>query len=97
VLGLTVKSAPRRAKVRVTCKGGGCPATAIRPKLRKRALDVGNPFGRRWLRPGAVVELRVTRARMVAEVVRYRIRSGGRYPQRADLCLAPGAKKPRRC
>ena len=36
-------------------------------------------------------------AGMVAEVVRYRTRSGGAAPKRSDLCLAPGAKQPRSC
>jgi hypothetical protein len=96
VLGLTVKRAPARARLRVTCHGGGCPSKPLRRKLKQRTLDVRGPFGRRWLRPRAVVEIRVSRARMVAEVVRYKIRAG-RFPKRSDLCLAPGAKQPKRC
>ena len=97
VLALTVKDAPVGATVRVRCTGGGCPSKVLSPKLKHGALVINSPFKRRWLRPGAVVEIRVSRAGMVAEVVRYKIRSGGKFPKRAALCLAPGAKKPTSC
>ena len=97
VLGLTVKDAPEGAKVRVSCTGRGCPPKVLSRKVKHGALLINSPFNRRWLRPGAVVEIRVSRADMVAEVVRYKIRSGGQFPKRSALCLAPGAKKVKSC
>jgi len=97
VLGLSIKAAPQGAQVRVTCRGRGCPSKALAPKLKNGDLAAGAIFKRRWLRPGAVIEIQVARADMISEVVRYTVRSGGKYPKRSDLCLMPGAKKPARC
>jgi hypothetical protein len=55
---------------------------ALSPKLKNGALETNSPFKRRSLRPGAVVEIRVSG--IVAEVVRYKIRSGGQFPKVAE-------------
>jgi hypothetical protein len=38
----------------------------------------------------------VTKAGMVGRIARWQIRAP-KAPKRSDLCLAPNAKKPRRC
>ena len=53
-------------------------------------------FAARLLRPGAVVQITVTKPGAIGKYMRLRIRRG-RSPSRIDRCLAPGAKLPGPC
>jgi Bacterial Ig domain/Divergent InlB B-repeat domain len=97
VLKLTVKRLPKGAEVEVRCKGRGCgfkrkTLTADGSKLKLKKL-----FGRRKLRAGARVEVRVTAAGHIGKVFRYTARTGRRVPKSRTLCLALGATKPASC
>ena len=86
--------APRGARISVRCRGRGCPyqSRGYRSggrRLRLRSME-------RSFAPGAVIELRITRARTIGKYVRLRFRAG-RTPQRTDRCLQPGSARPRRC
>jgi hypothetical protein len=84
--------APRGARVRIACKGRGCPyrRRAIAVKLlRVRALQ-------RSYRPKARIEIRVTQARKIGKYTRVRTRRG-KAPVRIDRCLMPGKTRPVRC
>ena len=48
------------------------------------------------LRPGTVVEVRITARHAIGKVGRFRVRSGA-IPARSELCLALRASKPVRC
>jgi hypothetical protein len=48
------------------------------------------------LRPGAVLEVRITRAGSVGLVIAHRVRAR-KAPVRTTRCLPPGAAKPVRC
>ena len=96
VLLLRVVGAPAKAKVRVRCRGGGCPfATRTRTARKGRAVDFTPAFAGARLGT-ATLEVRITKRRMVGKVVRYRLRPG-RRPVSHVLCLPPGAKKARSC
>jgi hypothetical protein len=93
---LTVKGAPAGAKLQVRCKGKGCPFARKSIKLKGGGANLTKRFKRAQLRPGAVVELRVTASGVVGRVQKISIRKR-KEPKRSSLCLAPGASKPSRC
>ena len=89
---------PTGSRVSIRCRGGGCP----RPAAKRtggawiaRTLHVRR-FAHRMLRPGAVLQIRVTKAGTIGKYTRLRIRRG-RPPSRIDRCLMPGGKRPVRC
>ncbi len=98
VLQLRVSGTGAKPKVVVLCKGGGCPFAKKSFKVRKpsKPLKLEGAFKGRSLQPGARVEVRVQRSKMIAKVVRYTIRDG-KGPKSKTLCLAPGRKKPKAC
>ena len=85
-------NAPRGARIRVACKGRGCPyrrrAIAVR-LVRVRALQ-------RTYRPKATIEIRVTQAQKIGKYTRVLTRRG-KAPLRTDRCLMPGKTRPVRC
>jgi hypothetical protein len=98
VRNLRVRDAPPGAMVRVSCRVRRC---ALR---KRRSVTIGSTgraslmrvFRHRRLRPGTLVEVRITAPNMVGKVVRYRTRRGD-VPRNRVLCLPPGVRKPRRC
>ena len=84
--------APRGARIRLSCRGRGCPyrrrAIAVR-LVRVRALQ-------RTYRPRASIEIRVTQPGRIGKYTRVRTRRG-RAPTRIDRCLRPGRTRPVRC
>ena len=97
VARLTVRDAPVGAVARVSCDGKGCPKKAERQRSRGgKELRFAGHFGKRKLRPGAVVEVRITLAGLVGKVVRYKIRDR-KQPTASVRCLQPGARKPSAC
>lgn len=98
VKSLTVRGAPIGAAVFVTCAGRhvGCPFKRRTRAVRSpAALALGALFAKARLRPGAVIELRVTQAGMIGNVTRFAVRAG-KPPARTTLCLEPGATRPQR-
>ncbi|MDP9376771.1 MAG: hypothetical protein M3P40_04235 [Actinomycetota bacterium] len=84
--------APRTSRVLFTCRGQGCAG-------RRRATSANTAGMRRFrglYKPGAVIEIRVTKRNRVGKYTRILVRRG-RSPVRRDLCLYPGVKKPRSC
>ena len=85
-------NAPRGARIRVACKGRGCPyrRRAIAVELvRVRALQ-------RTYRPKATIEIRVTQPQKIGKYTRMRTRKG-KGPRRIDRCLMPGKTRPVKC
>ena len=85
-------NAPRGARIRVRCKGRGCPyrRKAIAVKLvRVRALQ-------RTYRPSATIEIRVTQPQKIGKYTRVKTRRG-KAPLRIDRCLMPGKTRPVKC
>jgi Ca2+-binding RTX toxin-like protein len=96
---LRVSGAPKQgAKLSVRCKSKrkGCPFKRKSVKLRDGGANLTKRFKGKRLKPGAVVELRITAPGTIGKVQRLVIRKR-KEPKRVTLCLAPGASKPQRC
>jgi hypothetical protein len=96
---LSVQQAPPGALVQVRCRGRGCPRHGV------RRTTVGGPHGvpaivfrsfERFLRPGAVLEIFITKPGTLGKYTRLRVRRG-QVPERIDLCLDAGGVKPIAC
>jgi hypothetical protein len=87
VLRLAVQ-APPGSRVSVHCRGRGC-----RTHVQVRAARTPAPVRFRALehrmRPGAVIEVRITAPGKIGKFTRIRLRRS-RPPSRVDLCLPPG-------
>jgi hypothetical protein len=96
--GLALKQVPRKVKVKLTCKGGGCPFKAKTRKIRKaKALVNLTGFVRgAKLRRGARLVIQVTRPGYVGLRQTWKVRSPAK-PKHVDRCLVPGKKRPSRC
>jgi PKD repeat protein len=95
-----VVHAPAGARIRVRCRGRGCP---FRSFARKADVHVYaarivriHRLRKHLLRPGTLIEIRVTKRGEVGKFTRFRIRKG-KPPKRTDRCLEPGVKRPARC
>ena len=96
-LSLLSVKAPKGARVKVICHGGGCPkkksvvlrVASGKTPVRVRSLE-------RQLRKGAVVEVFVTAPGRIGKYTRFTIRANA-APARRDLCLRPGKSKPEAC
>jgi streptogramin lyase len=98
VRSLSVRGVVEREQLEVRCRGRGCPFARRRVARRAGATSVSltRLFARRRLRPGAVIELRITRPGAIGQVVRFTVRRG-RAPRRTNLCLPVGSARPARC
>jgi hypothetical protein len=85
---------PRGALVHVRCRGRHCPFKSRRLVTRKTRVRVRS-LERVWP-AGPVLEVTVTKTGFIGKFSRFRFRSGT-VPRRQDLCISPGAKKPKRC
>jgi hypothetical protein len=100
-LSLLTVQAPVGARVRVSCRGRGCPAapqTRVASGRKGRATMVVIAFRRfqRSLVGGAVLEIRIFKPGVIGKFTRFVIRRG-RLPQRVDTCLGPVGIKPIGC
>jgi hypothetical protein len=85
---------PRGSLISVRCRGRHCPFKSRRLVMRKTRVRVRS-LERVW-RAGPLLEVTVTKSGFIGKFSRFRFRSGT-VPRRQDLCIAPGAKKPKRC
>jgi PKD domain len=89
-----------RSRVRVICRGSRrCPfgrrGRTFTP--RRGEVTLNRAFRNRRLRPGTVIEVRITAPGLIGKVVRIQVRRA-RAPMRTALCLPPGTARPqRRC
>jgi hypothetical protein len=96
-LSLLSVKAPKGARVKVICHGGGCPkkksvvlrVASGKSPVRVRSLE-------RRLHRGAVVEVFVTAPGRIGKYTRFTIRSNA-APARRDLCLRPRKSEPVAC
>jgi hypothetical protein len=84
---------PRSARVTAKCTGAGCPRRdevgPLEVPTRLRAFE-------RFLRTGAVLQLRVTAGGAIGKYTSFRMRKDA-APRRLDRCLLPGRWAPARC
>jgi hypothetical protein len=93
---LDVSEVPAGGHVEVRCSRPGCPFRTRSVQPRGGRTRLAPLFGRRWLRPGVAIEIRVLAPDHIGKVVRYTMRPG-KLPATQKLCLPPGAPAPRRC
>jgi hypothetical protein len=93
---LALSGVPVGARVEATCRGRGCPSRPFAKALaRGGRLSLATFVGRR-LRPGAVIELRVTKDGAIGKRWVIAIRRA-KAPTLSRRCLLPGAAKPSAC
>jgi plastocyanin len=86
--------APVGARIRVKCKGPGCPKRDLTAIVRRTVTRFTKM--RRRLRAGAVVEVFVRANGRIGKYTRFRIRRN-RPPLRTDMCLPPDRRTPAPC
>jgi streptogramin lyase len=94
---LTLGGLPRGSRVALLCLGHGCPfarRTFAAPKHGK--LQLAPPLKQRHLAVHSTVDLEITAANTVGEVVRFTV-VPGKLPPETFLCLPPGARSPSAC
>lgn len=97
VTQLTLSGLPRKSRVTVVCRGGGCPfgrRSFAAPKHGK--LELAPALGQRHLSVGATVDVQITAANTVGEVVRFTVLAG-KLPKESFLCMPPGTHTPAAC
>jgi hypothetical protein len=94
VLRLGVK-APPGSRVAVHCHGRGC---GVRHQVRLVQTPGELRFAafERRMRPGVVLEVRVSASEKIGKYTRFRLRRA-KPPARTDLCLQPGQAAPSAC
>jgi hypothetical protein len=93
---LTVRSVPHGGKVRIACRGGGCPFSVRAFPPRHGQVSAGRIFQQRPLRLGATIRIEVLAPNRVGKVDILSIR-GGQMLGVSRQCLPPGAARPARC
>ena len=89
-------TAPNGARVKVVCRGGGCPKKTLVRRVRSGNRPMRFRTLERRLRKGAIIEVVITAPEQVGKYTRFTIRSHA-APARRDLCLQPGSSKPAAC
>jgi hypothetical protein len=87
------------ARSTVTCHGRGCPVTSesrVVPSATRGVVWVRFRRLERFLRAGAVLEIRVSKAEKIGSYTSFAIRRH-RLPARVDTCLDPEGTKPMTC
>jgi Ca2+-binding RTX toxin-like protein len=98
VTKLKVTDVPAGATVALTCTGGGCPKHGLSKTVAEATstLDVRKPLNGKSLKPGAKIEIRITKAQTIGQLIRFTIRRR-KAPSSAGLCLPPGATEGTEC
>jgi hypothetical protein len=93
---------PAGSRISVRCRGRGCPAraqsfvaSAKGPHKAGIVIVVLKRF-QRSLKPGAVLEVKVSRSGLIGKYTRFAVRRG-KLPLRQDKCLSPSGEKPMEC
>jgi hypothetical protein len=89
---LDVLNLPADSTVRTTCEGR-CPFRTQRRHVSRATARVGLQalFGNARLRPGTVIEIRITAPDTIGKLVRYTVRHS-KLPSVRRLCLPPGGR-----
>ncbi len=80
----------------ITCKGRGCPLASKTFRNLKSGTRKFSQFNGRRLRPGTVVQMRITKPDTIGAVATLTMRSG-KDPKIVLACLRPGARRPSKC
>jgi hypothetical protein len=89
-------TASRKTRIRVSCRGGGCPRGTKSVGSKGRRIEFKRFFRHHHLRNGATIRLAATRSRFIGRLALITFRTNKPVKKR-ELCLRPGRKKPIRC
>ena len=100
-ISLFTVQAPAGAKIHVSCHGTGCPAKPLSLVARAGRSSAGMILislrrFERLLRPGAVLEIRITKSGQIGKFTRFTVRRH-KLPTRVDSCLSAAGVKPIAC
>jgi hypothetical protein len=97
-LRLTALQAGDRIQIRCQGRRKGCPFRLVRRTARagRPNVNLASVLKKRFLRRGAVVEVRILRANYIGKVVRFKVSKRSNINQ-TPLCLGVGATTPGRC
>ena len=95
---LEVAPVKRGDRVKLTCKGHGCPLRAKTTKVKKnkKSLSLVRSLKGTQLGKGAALEVRITRRGAVGVAKRWKVRAP-KKPALTSKCLPPGKSKPVTC
>jgi hypothetical protein len=96
ILSLRITALQAGDRIEVRCRGRGCPFRLKRRTASRPNANLVSLFKRRYLRRGAVVEVRVLRASFIGKVLRMTVTARPNVKQ-TPLCLGVGATTPGRC
>ena len=97
-LRLTALQSGDRIEIRCQGRRKGCPFRVVRRTARagRPNVDLASAFRKRYLRSGAVVEVRILRVNYIGKVLRVKVTRRSNLKQ-TPLCLGVGAATPGRC
>lgn len=98
LLGLAIGDVPGGAKVTMTCTGGECPFSTKSFSMQNdvKTLALTDMFRDPNLKPGIILELRVTKPGWIGKVFQYEIRSSA-DPRSTTQCLSADGSKTLAC
>lgn len=98
LIGLALGDVPAGSKVTITCGGGGCPFStkSFNMKNDVKTLGLADIFLDPNLKPGMVLELRVTKPGWIGKSFQYEIRSAD-DPLSTTKCVSEDGSKTMAC
>ena len=100
ITGLRFTALQPGDRIEIRCKGRrkGCPFRLVRRTARagRPNVNLASVFKKRFLRRGAVVEVRILRVNFIGKVLRLKVTKRPNINQ-TPLCLGVGAATPGRC
>ena len=98
LIGLAVGDVPAGSKVTLTCSGSDCPfgTKAFTMDTNVKTLALTDMFRDPNLKPGTVIELRVSKPGWIGKSFRYEIKSSG-DPKATTQCVSEDGSKTMVC
>lgn len=98
LIGLALGDVPAGAKVTMNCSGNGCPFSTHTFNMKNdvKTLALTDMFNDPNLKPGMVLELRVTKPGWIGKVFQYEIRAAG-DPKVTMECVSEDGSKTMVC
>jgi hypothetical protein len=94
LIGLAVGDVPADAKVVLTCTGSSCPFASKTFKMSSdvKTLALTDMFTDPTLKPGTILEIRVTKPGWIGKVFQYEVLPAGQSKNTTQCLTADGSK-----
>ncbi|HXV16433.1 MAG TPA: hypothetical protein VD758_06615 [Gemmatimonadaceae bacterium] len=98
LIGLAIGDIPAVSKVTMSCSGNGCPfiTKSFNMKNDVKTLALTDMFSDPNLKPGMIIELRVTKPGWIGKSFQYEIRSADE-PKSTTQCVSEDGSKTMAC